>query len=78
MDAVMCAINEDDHVALTHAIAKTEEAGEWPAGTTGIVVSDYGEKKLVEISSRGVIQDVIEVPERQLELACPVEPRPSD
>jgi hypothetical protein len=69
MDAITQAINEDDHVALTHAIAKTEGAGEWPAGTAGIVVSDYGEKKLVEISSRGAIQDVIEVPERQLEPA---------
>jgi hypothetical protein len=69
MDAVTQAIDEDDYVALTHAIAKTEGAGEWPAGTTGTVVSDYGEKKLVEISNRGAIQDVIEVPERQLELA---------
>jgi hypothetical protein len=69
MDAVTQAIGENDHVALTHAIAKTEGAGEWPAGTTGIVVSDYGEKKFVEISNRGAIQDVIEVSERQLELA---------
>jgi hypothetical protein len=67
MDAVRYAIEEDDYVALTHPVRKTEGSGEWPAGTTGTVVSDYGEKKLVEISSRGAIQDVIEVPERQLE-----------
>jgi hypothetical protein len=68
MDAVTQAINESDYVALTDPVRKTEGSGKWPAGTTGTVVIDYGEVKLVEISSRGLIQDVIEVPERQLEL----------
>jgi hypothetical protein len=69
MDAVQHAINEHDYVALTQAAAKTDEAGSWPAGTTGTVVIDYGEKKLVEISNRGLILDVVEVPEPALELA---------
>jgi hypothetical protein len=69
MAAFTQAINENDYVALTHPVTKTEGSGKWPVGTTGIVIIDYGEKKLVEISNRGVIEDVIEVPERQLKLA---------
>jgi hypothetical protein len=69
MAAVQHAIKENDYVALTQIVAKTEGSGKWPAGTTGTVVIDYGEKKLIEISNRGLILDVIEVPEPALELA---------
>jgi hypothetical protein len=39
-------------VAFTEAIDKTDYAGGtgvWPAGTTGTVISDYGDHKEVEI-----------------------------
>jgi Domain of unknown function (DUF4926) len=73
------AIHENDLVALTQAVDKDETLtrpvehergiGQWPPGTTGTVVSDYGDHKLVEISNdRGVALDFITVPVEQLEL----------
>jgi DNA polymerase/3'-5' exonuclease PolX len=65
-------IGEIDVVAFTEAIAKTnwsDATGTWPAGTTGTVVSDYGDHKEVEISDdRGVALDFPVVPVEQLEL----------
>jgi hypothetical protein len=63
MATVKHAINENDYVGLRNPI------GEWPAGRTGTVVSDYGDVKLVEISSdRGETLDLIQVPVTQLDL----------
>jgi DNA polymerase/3'-5' exonuclease PolX len=65
-------ITEVDVVACTDAIDKTdysEAAGKWPAGTTGAVVSDYGDHKEVEISDdSGVPLDFPVVPVKKLEL----------
>lgn len=41
------AIAENDYVELL------DQVGDWPAGTRGSVVSDYGEVKLVEIADAG-------------------------
>jgi hypothetical protein len=63
MAIVKHAINENDFIELRG------EVGKWPAGTTGTVVSDYGDVKLVEISDdRGVMADLIQVPEPRLKL----------
>lgn len=73
------AIHENDVVALTQPVDKDEiltrppdtdrGIGQWPAGTTGTVVSDYGGAKLVEISDKdGVALDFLTVPVEQLEL----------
>ena len=65
-------ITEVDSVAFTEAIDKTDysdSTGTWPAGTTGAVVSDYGDHKEVEISDdRGVPLDFPVVPVEKLEL----------
>jgi DNA polymerase/3'-5' exonuclease PolX len=72
MAAVKHTIGEIDVVAFTEAIAKTnwsDATGTWPAGTTGTVVSDYGDHKEVEISDdRGVALDFPVVPVEKLEL----------
>jgi hypothetical protein len=79
MAIVKQAICEHDVVALTEAVARDEAltqpsnndrgVGKWPAGTTGTVVSDYGNHKLVEISNdRGEALDFVTVPVEQLEL----------
>ncbi len=59
------------HLIVEHDVVSFREAiGKWPAGTTGAVVSDYGEMKLVEIADdRGVALDFIQVPEPRLKLA---------
>jgi hypothetical protein len=64
MATVKHAIHEHDAVELLDAV------GEWPAGTGGAVVSDYGEVKLVEISDdeSGEMLDLIQVPESRLKL----------
>ena len=65
MATVKHAIAEHDFVALTGAI------GKWPAGTTGTVVSDYGDVKLVEIAEDrppGQMLDLIQVPEAGMRL----------
>jgi hypothetical protein len=50
MATVKHAIGEIDVVAFTDAVDKVEGEGQWPAGTTGTVVHDFGEMKMVEIS----------------------------
>jgi hypothetical protein len=56
-------ITEHDVVALREAI------GTWAAGTSGTVVSDYGETKLIEISDeRGATLDLIQVPSTKLDV----------
>ncbi len=63
MIAVKRAIGEIDVVELLGSVDK------WPAGTEGTVVSDHGDIKLVEISDdRGVMLDLISVPEPRLKL----------
>lgn len=55
------AVLENDVVVLCEAI------GRWPAGTTGTVVSDYGDTKLLEISDAyGVTLDFIQAGVAQL------------
>jgi Domain of unknown function (DUF4926) len=69
MATVKHAIGENDFVALTRAVNKTQDTGNWSAGTTGTVVSDYGDVKLVEISDKdGQMLDLIQAPENQLRL----------
>ena len=65
MATVKHAIAEHDFVALRGKI------GKWPAGTTGTVVSDYGDVKQVEISEAeppGAMLDLIQVPEADMRL----------
>lgn len=45
MATVRQAIGEVDVVSFTEAV------GEWPAGTRGAVVIDFGDDKMVEISN---------------------------
>jgi hypothetical protein len=79
MTTVKQAIHEHDVVALTQAVDKDEAltqpveqargVGQWPADTSGTVVSDYGDHKLVEISDdRGAALDFVTVPVDQLRL----------
>jgi hypothetical protein len=59
----------DKDEALTQPIEKDRGIGQWPAGTTGTVVSDHGDVKMVEISDdRGVALDFVMVPVEKLEL----------
>ena len=56
MATVKHAIREFDFVELLDAL------GKWPAGTTGTVVSERGEERLVEIADeRGVALDYVSV-----------------
>lgn len=65
MTTVKHAIGEVDVVQLRDAV------GKWPAGTTGTVVSERGEDKLIEISDlQGVTLDLISVAEPGLELVA--------
>lgn len=58
-------IRENDCVELL------EPVGKWPTGTTGTVVSERGEWKLVEISDdRGIALDYVSVCEPRLKLAA--------
>jgi hypothetical protein len=78
--AVKQKIAENDYVELRKAVDKDEVltqppgpnrgVGQWPAGTKGTVVHDYGDHhKLVEISDdEGVALDFLTVPVEQLEL----------
>ncbi len=44
-------------------------SGVWPAGTSGTVVSEHGEHRLVEISDdQGQMLDLVSVPEPRLKL----------
>ncbi len=63
MASIKHAIGEHDVIELLDGI------GEWAIGTTGTVVSDHGDSKLIEISDdRGVMLDLIEVAEDRLRL----------
>ena len=63
MASVKHAIHEHDFVALRH------QTGRWPAGTTGTVVSEQGEQRLIEVSDdQGVMLDLISQPESRLDL----------
>lgn len=71
MATVKQAIRENDVVALVEVIDKVEGVGRWPAGTTGTVVSERGEWKLIEISDEcGVALDYVSVAEPRLELVA--------
>jgi hypothetical protein len=63
MATVKHAIGEHDFIELL------DRVGKWASRTTGTVVSDHGDSKLVEISDdRGVMLDLIEVGEDRLRL----------
>ena len=63
MAVVAQEIKEIDFVSLK------ERVGEWPAGTTGTVVMDFGSDKMVEISNeRGEALDLPVIPASKLEL----------
>ena len=63
MASVKHAIGENDFIELLDFV------GKWTPGTTGTVVSDHGDSKLVEISNeRGVMLDLVEVAENRLRL----------
>lgn len=69
MSTVKHAIGEVDVVAFERPIKKVDGAGNWPTGTEGTVVSDYGEHKEVEISGdSGEALDYVIVPVEQLKL----------
>jgi len=63
MASVKHAIGEHDFIEFLDAV------GKWASGTTGTVVSDHGDSKLIEISDdRGVMLDLVEVAEDRLRL----------
>jgi len=63
------AIGEVDVVAFERPIKKTDGVGNWPTGTFGTVVSDYGDVKQVEIvNDSGETLDLVMIPVEQLKL----------
>lgn len=65
MATVKHAIGEIDVVELLDTV------GKWPAGTSGTVVDEHGEHKLIEISDdQGVTLDLISVAEPRLKLVA--------
>jgi hypothetical protein len=69
MATVKQAIGEIDVVAFTETIDKAESTGTWPVGTTGTVVSDYGDHKMIEIvGDDGETLDMPTVPVEKLKL----------
>jgi len=69
MTAVKQAIHENDVVALTQPVDRGEGIGQWPSGTTGTVVAEHNEHKMIEISNdRGEALDFISQTEDQLKL----------
>jgi hypothetical protein len=69
MATVEQAIGEVDVVAFVQAVDKVDGVGQWPTGTEGTVLSDYGDHKEVEISNdRGEALDYVIVPVEQLQL----------
>jgi hypothetical protein len=65
------AIHENDVVELTRPVAKTQEAGYWPAGTIGAVVAEHDQHKLIEIADAdnyGATLDMVSETEDQLKL----------
>jgi hypothetical protein len=69
MSTVKHAIGEVDVVAFERPIKKVDGVGNWPTGTIGAVVSDYGDHKEVEIvNDRGETLDLVTVPVEHLKL----------
>ncbi len=69
MPLVKQAIHENDYVELIDAVQKTQEAGQWPAGTRGTVVDEHDQHKLLEISDNdGQMLDLISQTEDRLKL----------
>jgi Domain of unknown function (DUF4926) len=69
MSTVKHTIGEVDVVAFERPIKKVDGIGNWPTGTEGTVVSDYGDQKEVEISNdAGEALDYVIVPVEQLKL----------
>lgn len=71
MPLVNQAIHENDVVALIDAVDKTQEDGQWPAGTRGTVVAEHDQHKLIEISdddNYGQTLDYISQTEDRLKL----------
>jgi hypothetical protein len=69
MTTVKQTIEEIDVVAFTDPVDKDEGTGTWPAGTTGTVVHDFGDHKMIEISDdHGVTLDLPVVPVEKLKL----------
>jgi Domain of unknown function (DUF4926) len=58
------------HVIAEHDVVRFRESfHDWPAGTVGTVVGDYGKVVLVEVANdRGEALDLVQVPVVQLEL----------
>ena len=57
------------HIAEHDVVALREPVDAWPAGTSGTVVSDYGETKLIEISDdSGATLDLIQAPPVKLDV----------
>ena len=62
-------IGEVDVVAFERPIKKVDGVGNWPTGTIGAVVSDYGDHKEIEIvNDLGETLDFVIVPVKQLKL----------
>ena len=71
MATVKQAIGEIDVVSFVDSIGKVDGAGKWPAGTTGTVVHDFGDHKMVEIVGElGETLDLPVVPVEKLELVA--------
>ena len=71
MATVKQTIGEVDVVAFVQPVDKVDGVGKWPTGTSGTVVSDYGDHKEVEISNdHGEALDYIIVPVGQLRLVA--------
>jgi hypothetical protein len=63
------AIGEVDVVAFERPIKKVDGVGNWPTGTTGTVVSDYGNVKEIEIvGDAGETLDLVTVAVEHLKL----------
>jgi len=58
------------HQTAEHDVVELHETVDaWPAGTSGTVVSDYGDTKLVEISDdSGTTLDLIQAPLAKLDV----------
>lgn len=60
---------ESRQIAAHDVVALGEAVDVWPAGTSGTVVGDYGETKLIEISNdSGATLDLIQAPLAKLDV----------
>jgi hypothetical protein len=70
-EPVKQAIHENDVVALTKPVDKVEGIGTWPTGTTGTVVAEHSEHKMIAISNdRDETLDFISEIEDRLKLVA--------